>query len=73
MQNTVKNRIARALQIGITFLPWLVASYSFWWLDSSGTWTVDTPHRGKLSVAILGTGMLLSFLLHSYFTKRAGK
>ena len=43
--------------------------YLFYWLDASGTWTPETPHRGKLSVAILlAAGMLSSFLLLAKFT-----
>lgn len=53
--------------------PWMLAMYLFYWLDSSGIWTRETPHRGKLSVAILGTGMLLSFLLYSFLAKRGSK
>ncbi|MEM9533395.1 MAG: hypothetical protein AAGA23_20910 [Pseudomonadota bacterium] len=51
-------------------VPWLLAMYLFYWLDSSGTWTVETPHRGKLSVMILGTGMLLSFFAHSLLLRK---
>ena len=51
-------------------MPWLAAMYGFYWLDSSGTWTPETPHRGKMSVMILGSGMLLSFLLHTWLSKR---
>ena len=54
-------------------LPWVIAMYAFYWLDSSGVWTSETPHRGKLSVMILGTGMLLSFLLYSFLAKRRQK
>jgi len=44
--------------------------YLFYWLDASGTWSRETPHRGKLSVILLGSGMLLSFLLYSWIAKR---
>ena len=53
----------------VAAVPWLISLYTFYWLDSSGTWTIDTPHRGKLSVMILGSGMLLTFLLHSWLTR----
>ncbi len=57
----------------LALAPWLLAIYVFYWLDSSGTWTADTPHRGKLSVALLASGMLLSFLTQSWFSKRRRK
>ena len=66
MSTTAESRLAKGLKIAIAFLPWILASYGFFWLHDSGTWTVDTPHRGKISVVILGTGMILSFLLYSY-------
>ena len=61
------------LRIVVVLAPWVASMYVFYWLDSSGTWTSDTPHRGKLSVILLATGMLLSFLLYSYFQERARK
>lgn len=60
----------KALTIAIALIPWIVASFVFYWLDSSGTWTPETPHRGKLSVMILATGMVLSLLLYTRLSKR---
>ncbi|MDG2377060.1 MAG: hypothetical protein P8M18_12000 [Woeseiaceae bacterium] len=59
----------KSLKIVLAIVPWVAASYAFFWLDSSGTWTSDTPHRGKLSVLILASGLLLSFLLHSWLSR----
>ena len=70
MPDVLTSRLARLALWAVAAIPWLVSMYAFYWLDSSGTWTVDTPHRGKLSVMILGAGMLLSFLLYSRFRKR---
>lgn len=53
--------------------PWVLAMYVFYRLQSSGVWTADTPHRGKLSVLLLAAGMLLSFLAQSRFSKRRRK
>lgn len=58
-----------ALKTGVALVPWILSMYLFYWLDASGTWTNDTPHRGKLSVVILGSGMLATFLLHSRLKK----
>ena len=55
---------------GVALLPWLLSMYGFYWLESSGTWTAETPHRGKLSVALLATGMALSFMIYTRFVAR---
>jgi hypothetical protein len=60
----------KGLNIAIALTPWLISMYVFYWLDSSGTWTSETAHRGKISVALLASGMLLSFLIHAYFATR---
>jgi len=44
--------------------------YTLYWLESNEIWVVETLHRDKMTVAILLTGMALSFLLQSYFLKR---
>ena len=58
------------IKAAIALTPWLIAMYVFFWLDSSGTWTSETPHRGKISVVLLASGMLFSFVLRSYFAGR---
>ena len=60
----------RALQIAIAFTPWLVSMYTLYWLEHGEIWTTDTPHRGKITVAILAMGMAASFLVYSHFAKR---
>ena len=66
MSGGFKTRAVAWGKFAVAAVPWLVAMYLFYWLDSSGTWTSETPHRGKLSVVILGAGMVASFYLHSY-------
>lgn len=70
---TLKKLVPRTFKAAMALTPWLMAMYVFFWLDSSETWTSETPHRGKISVALLASGMLLSFLLHSYFAGRKPK
>lgn len=62
-----------AITTAISVLPWTASMYLFYWLESSGTWTSATPHRGKLSVVLLAGGMLVSFLLYSRFSMRNQK
>ena len=71
MPNSLKTKLRYAFIVAVASVPWLVSMYLFYWLDSSGTWTIETPHRGKLSVVILGSGMLVSFLLYTWLSKRA--
>ena len=73
MSDSLKTQTRRVLKIAIAFIPWVFAMYLYYWLDSSGTWTSETAHRGKLSVAILSAGMIMSFLLWSHFAKRESK
>ena len=62
----MKSILVKWLKIILALLPWVVSMYAFWWLDTN-LWTTETPHRGKLSVIIMGAGMAASFLLQSWF------
>jgi hypothetical protein len=73
MPNALKMRTRRALEVAIAFTPWVVSMYTLYWLQHGEIWTTATPHRSKISVAILAVGMGLSFLVHSHFTKREQK
>jgi len=57
----------------LALAPWLASMYVFYWLESSQFWTPETPQRGKLSVVLLGAGMILSFLVRSYLSKRRSR
>ena len=70
MPASSRTRALALITIAVSLVPWVTAMYLFYWLDSSGTWNAETRHRGKLSVLLLGSGMLLSFLLHSWLTRR---
>ncbi len=73
MLNSLKIKTRWALEVVIAFAPWVIAMYVFYWLYSNGIWTSETAHRGKMSVALLASGMGLSFLVQSHFAKRAKK
>jgi uncharacterized membrane protein YGL010W len=70
MQDSQRNQLRHALEIGLAFAPWVASLFLLYWLQYGQIWTTETAHRGKISVAILIVGMGLSFLVHSYFTKR---
>lgn len=69
MLSDIKAKFAWLFRTIIVFTPWVVSIYFFYWLDYQ-VWTIDTPHRGKLSVVLMSTGMLISFFLWTYFNKQ---
>jgi hypothetical protein len=69
MQDSLKKKALKALEVIIAFMPWLISMYILYWLEYGEVWTTETAHRGKISVAILAVGMGLSFLVHSHFAK----
>jgi hypothetical protein len=73
MTSSVKTKTRNALEISIAFTPWLISMYTLYWLEYSEIWTTATLHRNKMTIAILVTGMSLSFLLKSHFDKREKK
>ena len=73
MLNSLKIKTCYALEVAIAFTPWLVSMYVLYWLTYGGIWTIETAHRGKISVAILAVGMGLSFLVQSHFALREQK
>ena len=70
MLNSLKTKTRHALEVAIAFTPWVISTYVLYSLEYDEIWTTATPHRGKISVAILAVGMALSFLVHSHFAKR---
>jgi hypothetical protein len=73
MLDSLKMQMRFALEVAVSFAPWLISMYVLYWLNYSETWTIETAHRGKLAVAILAAGMGLSFLVKSRFAKRKQK
>ena len=73
MEGALGQGLRKGLKLLIAFTPWVLACYVFYVLHTNGTWTGETPHRGKMSVSLLGTGMVLSFLIQSRFIKKTRK
>lgn len=61
------------LRIAIASAPMIAAMYLLYWLEQSGTWVPETPHRDKITIAVLAFGMATSFAIQSYFIKAAKK
>ena len=73
MSKSLVTRAGHALRVAIAFAPWVISMYTLYWLEYGEIWNTDTAHRGKISVLILTTGMLLSFFVYSYLEKRSKK
>ncbi len=67
MLDTLKSWARRGLIIVIVMTPMTVAMYGLYWLGSREIWMPETPHRDKITIAIMAVGMLLSFALQTYF------
>jgi hypothetical protein len=70
MSSSLKSQSRYLLEVATAFAPWLVSMYILYWLEYGEIWAPDTAHRDKIAVLILATGMVLSFLVQSYFIKR---
>ena len=73
MSNSIKTQTRYALEVIVAFTPWLISMYVLYWLEYGEIWTTETAHRGKIAVAILATGMGLSFLVQSLIAGRKQK
>ena len=67
---SLKMQTRHALEVVISFTPWVISMFVLYLLETHEIWTTETVHRDKMSVVILVSGMGLSFLVHSYFSKR---
>ena len=72
MLNYLKKQTLWLCQSIISFTPWIISIYIYYWLDYE-VWTIDTAHRGKLSIFIMTTGMILSLLVWTYIKKNKVK
>ncbi|MDE0989646.1 MAG: hypothetical protein OSA83_10485 [Pseudomonadales bacterium] len=70
MPEIPKSRTRSVLDIILAFLPWVVSMYVLYWFEYAAIWIPETPHRDKISLAILVLGMGASFLLYSYLARR---
>ncbi len=73
MLNSLIIQTRHVLEVAIAFTPWLISMYVLYLLEYGEIWTIETAHRGKISVAILAVGMGVSFLVQSRFAAREQK
>jgi len=62
-------RLRYLLKIAVAVTPWLASMYFLYWLGKNDVWSPETPFRDVMTIAIVGTGMILSFLIQTYFSK----
>ena len=70
MPEIPKSRARVTVDIILALLPWLVSMYVLYWFEHAAVWTPESPHRDKISLAILILGMGASFLVYSYLARR---
>lgn len=73
MLETLKNQLRPVLRVALASTPWLASMYFLYWLGKTQAWVPETPHRDKVTIAVVAAGMAASFVVHCYFTKRAKK
>jgi hypothetical protein len=73
MMNYLKEKAKYILTIAFALTPCIASMYLIYWLDISETWIPQTPHRDKITIVILGSGLVLSFFLQTYISKRNQK
>ena len=70
MPKIPKSRTRLVLDIILAFVPWVVSMYVLYWFEYAAIWSPETPHRDKISLAVLILGMGASFLLYAYLSRR---
>jgi len=73
MSNSEAKSVGHIIKVVLTALPWVLSMYTLYWLEYGEIWTLETPHRGKISVTILLIGMGISFMLYSRLIKPHSK
>lgn len=73
MLNYLKNKVKYALMLAFIMAPCIFSMYLLYYLETNQVWIPETPHRDKMTIAILATGLILSFLLKTYMSKRGKK
>ena len=73
MLNYLKIQFGYLSRVALALTPLLLSMYLLYWLGKYEIWVPETAHRDKITIAILIVGMVLSFLLQSYFDKSKKK
>lgn len=73
MSSDLTTRFGSWLKIAAALAPCILSMYLLYCLGKYEIWVPETPHRDKMTIAILIIGMAMSFFARSYFVKRTKK
>jgi ABC-type molybdate transport system permease subunit len=73
MLNYLKKQITSLSRVILVFTPWVLSMYLLYSLGKYEIWVPETAHRDKITAAIILLGLVMSFLLQSYFDKNKKK
>ena len=57
--------VSKIIKIALAVAPAILAMYSLFLLESNGMWDRTSASRDLMSLAVLGMGLLISFVLLS--------
>ena len=65
MMPDLKNRVLFYLRAFLALAPLIGAMYALYYFGKCEVWIPETPHRDKITLAILVLGVSISFWLYS--------
>ena len=65
MMPDLKNRVLFYLKAFLALAPLIGAMYALYYFGKYEVWIAETPHRDKITIAILVLGISISFWLYS--------
>ena len=58
-----------AIKIAVALAPAIFSMFLLYWLETNEVWVPQTPHRDKMTIAILVVGLIMSFFAQSYLSR----
>ncbi len=70
MASKLKNKMLFYLKASLALAPLILAMYTLYYFGKYEIWIPETPHRDKITIAVLVFGVSLSFWLYSLITSK---
>jgi len=70
MSEPSTRRLRRGIELAVSMAPAIGSMYLLFWLERSGYWTLQTPLRDLMTIAVLVGGLGTTFLLLSWSNRR---